>query len=71
MHSFLDGFAIGSAFHANSTIGGLVAIAVIAHDFGDGVSTVGVVLGSKGGFRASIGWLLADAIAPCWVVRRR
>ena len=64
VHSFLDGFAIGSAFHANSTIGGLVAIAVIAHDFGDGVSTVGVVLGSKGGLRASIGWLLADAIAP-------
>ena len=64
VHSFLDGFAIGSAFHANSTIGALVAIAVIAHDFGDGVSTVGVVLGSKGGLRASIGWLLADAIAP-------
>ena len=48
VHSFLDGFAIGSAFHANSTIGGLVAVAVIAHDFGDGVSTVGVVLGSSG-----------------------
>jgi ZIP family zinc transporter len=64
VHSFLDGFAIGSAFQANSTIGGLVAIAVIAHDFGDGVSTVGVVLGSKGGLRASIGWLVADAIAP-------
>ncbi|HTQ37495.1 MAG TPA: ZIP family metal transporter [Pirellulales bacterium] len=64
VHSFLDGFAIGSAFQANSTIGGLVALAVIAHDFGDGVSTVGVVLGSGGALRASIGWLLADAIAP-------
>jgi zinc transporter ZupT len=39
-------------------------VAVIAHDFGDGVSTVGVVLGSSGALRASIGWLLADAIAP-------
>jgi zinc transporter ZupT len=64
VHSFLDGFAIGSAFQANSTIGGLVAVAVIAHDFGDGVSTVGVVLGSSGALRASIGWLLADALAP-------
>ena len=64
VHSFLDGFAIGSAFQANSTIGGLVALAVIAHDFGDGVSTVGVVLGSSGAVRASIRWLLADAIAP-------
>jgi zinc transporter ZupT len=64
VHSFLDGFAIGSAFQASSTIGALVAIAVIAHDFGDGVSTVGVVLGSWGGVRASIGWLLADSLAP-------
>jgi len=64
VHSFLDGFAIGSAFRANSKIGWLVAIAVIAHDFGDGVSTVGVVLGSRSGLRASIGWLAADAVAP-------
>jgi len=64
LHSFLDGLAIGSAFRANSTIGVLVAIAVIAHDFGDGVSTVAVVLGSRGGLRTSVGWLLADAVAP-------
>jgi len=64
VHSLLDGFAIGSAFRANSRIGVLVAIAVIAHDFGDGVSTVGVVLSSRSGLRASIGWLLADAAAP-------
>ena len=63
-HSFLDGFAIGSAFHANSKLGILVAIAVIAHDFGDGVSTVAVVLASRSGLRASIGWLTADAVAP-------
>jgi len=64
LHSFLDGFAIGSAFRVNSTIGILVAIAVIAHDFGDGVSTVSVVLGSRGRLRTSVGWLLADAAAP-------
>jgi zinc transporter ZupT len=64
LHSFLDGLAIGSAFRVNSTIGILVAIAVIAHDFGDGVSTVAVVLGSRGGVRTSVGWLLADAAAP-------
>jgi zinc transporter ZupT len=55
VHSFLDGFAIGAAFHANARIGSLVAVAVIAHDFGDGVSTVGVVLGSSRALRASIG----------------
>jgi ZIP family zinc transporter len=64
VHSFLDGFAIGGAFQASASIGVLVAIAVLAHDFGDGVTTVGIVLGSRGGVRASIGWLLADAVAP-------
>jgi zinc transporter ZupT len=64
IHSFLDGFAIGSAFQAGSNTGILVAVAVIAHDFGDGVSTVGVVLGSRGKLVHSLGWLLADATAP-------
>ena len=64
IHSYLDGFAIGSAFRANSTIGWLVAIAVIGHDFGDGVSTVSIVLGNRGGLRASAGLLAADALAP-------
>ncbi|HZZ27695.1 MAG TPA: ZIP family metal transporter [Pirellulales bacterium] len=64
VHSFLDGFAIGGGFQTSATMGWLVALAVLAHDFGDGVTTVGVVLGSKGGWRASLGWLLADAVAP-------
>jgi zinc transporter ZupT len=64
VHSFLDGFAIGGAFQASAKVGWLVAVAVLAHDFGDGVTTVAVVLGSKGGLRASLGWLLADAAAP-------
>jgi zinc transporter ZupT len=64
VHSFLDGFAIGGGFQASARIGWLVAIAVLAHDFGDGVTTIGIVLGSKGKLRTSIGWLLADAIAP-------
>jgi zinc transporter ZupT len=64
VHSFLDGFAIGGGFQASARIGWLVSIAVLAHDFGDGVTTIGVVLGSKGKVRTSIGWLLADATAP-------
>jgi ZIP family zinc transporter len=64
IHSFLDGFAIGSGFRVDATIGLLVATAVIAHDFGDGISTVGIVLGSRGGIRESLGWLVADAVAP-------
>jgi ZIP family zinc transporter len=64
LHSFLDGMAIGAAFQQSATLGALIGVAVIAHDFGDGVSTVGVVLGSRGAVRASLAWLLADAVAP-------
>jgi zinc transporter ZupT len=64
VHSFLDGLAIGTAFEQSAALGSLVGVAVIAHDFGDGVSTVSVVLGSRGALRASVLWLLADAAAP-------
>src|ERR1700733_6877288 len=60
VHSFLDGLAIGAAFEQSAALGGLIGFAVIAHDFGDGVSTVGVVLGSRGALRASVAWLLVD-----------
>ncbi len=63
-HSFIDGMAIGAAFEQSAPLGALIGVAVIAHDFGDGVSTVGVVLGSRGALRASMGWLLVDAAAP-------
>lgn len=64
LHSFLDGLAIGAAFEQSAALGALIGVAVIAHDFGDGVSTVGVVLGFRGALRASLAWLLADAAAP-------
>jgi zinc transporter ZupT len=39
-HSFLDGAAIGIAFQANTKVGLIVALAVISHDFTDGINTV-------------------------------
>jgi ZIP family zinc transporter len=63
-HSFLDGMAIGAAFEQSAPLGVIIGVAVVAHDFGDGVSTVGVVLASRAALRASLGWLLADATAP-------
>ena len=64
VHSFLDGFAIGLAFQVSGSVGAIVSAAVLAHDFSDGVNTVGIVLGKKGGSRAAFGWLLIDAAAP-------
>jgi hypothetical protein len=38
-----------------------VSAAVLAHDFSDGINTVGIILRNRGGNRSAFGWLL---IAP-------
>ncbi len=64
LHSLIDGVAIGLAFQASSIIGAVVAIAIVAHRFSDGINTVGVILKHRG-INASVrGWLTAVAIAP-------
>jgi ZIP family zinc transporter len=64
VHSFLDGFAIGIAFQVSSSVGLIVSAAVLAHDFSDGINTVGVILGKRGGSRPALFWLMMDAVAP-------
>ncbi len=64
LHSLIDGIAIGLAFQAGSTIGAIVAIAVIAHRFSDGINTVGVILKHRGAHSHAWGWLIAVALAP-------
>jgi len=64
VHSFMDGFAIGLGFQANEQAGLLVAAAVIAHDFSDGINTVTVMLGAGNSLRWSLRMLLIDAVAP-------
>jgi zinc transporter ZupT len=64
LHSFLDGIAIGLAFQASAAVGAVVAIAVLTHDFSDGVNTMNVVLRNDSSRRRALQWLLADAVAP-------
>jgi zinc transporter ZupT len=64
IHSFLDGFAIGVGFQASRAVGIAVAVAVLAHDFSDGVNTVSVVLRNGGDRRGAFRWLVLDAVAP-------
>lgn len=64
VHSFLDGFAIGVGFQTNFRIGLLISLAVIAHDFSDGLNTVTVVLAHGGAVERAARWLIVDAIAP-------
>jgi zinc transporter ZupT len=63
-HSFMDGFAIGIAFQASTTVGFVVAFAVLAHDFSDGLNTVNLVLKNGGTRKQAFGWLIVDALTP-------
>lgn len=64
IHSFLDGVAIGLAFQVSNAVGAIVAIAVLVHDFSDGINTVNMVLKNNGEKRTAMKWLVADAVAP-------
>ncbi|MHB8623665.1 MAG: ZIP family metal transporter [Sulfuricaulis sp.] len=64
IHSFLDGLAIGLAFQVSTSVGVIVAIAVLVHDFSDGINTVNLVLKNSGTPQEAFRWLLLDAAAP-------
>ena len=63
-HSFIDGLAIGIGFQTDVHVGVVVAVAVISHDFSDGLNTVTVMLNSGNSVRSSIKMLLLDASTP-------
>jgi ZIP family zinc transporter len=63
-HSFLDGAAIGIAFQANAKVGIIVALAVISHDFTDGINTVVIMLKNEQNVKNARKFLFVDAIAP-------
>ena len=64
LHSFIDGLGIGLAFGLDTTTGMLVFVAVVSHDFADGLNTVGFVMRQSGDRRRAIRWLIVDSAAP-------
>ena len=64
VHSFLDGIAIGLAFQVSPAVGAIVTIAVLTHDFSDGINTVNMILKNGGQVKTAFRWLLVDAFAP-------
>jgi zinc transporter ZupT len=64
IHSVLDGVAIGLAFQTSRVVGIIVAIAVLTHDFSDGINTMNIVLKNHGTRSEAFRWLLLDAAAP-------
>lgn len=63
-HSLLDGVGIGLGFQVSPHVGLLIALAVIAHDFSDGLNAVTLMLVNKNTNRKAIFFLLLDALAP-------
>ncbi|MDP2665737.1 MAG: ZIP family metal transporter [bacterium] len=63
-HSFFDGIAIGVGFQVSAVVGIVVAVAVLTHDFSDGINTVNLVLRNGGSWKQAFRWLLVDAAAP-------
>jgi zinc transporter ZupT len=64
VHSFLDGLAIGAAFHAGTELGLIIALVVVLHDFSDGIGTVSVLLANNARRAVAFRWLVVDALAP-------
>lgn len=64
IHRILDGSIIGVAFQVSEAVGFVVATAILAHSFSDGINTVGLILKNKGTVRQATGWLFLNAIAP-------
>lgn len=63
-HSSFDGIGIGLAFQVSNSVGLAVAIAVIAHDFSDGLNTVTLMLLNGNTSARSQRLLLLDATTP-------
>jgi zinc transporter ZupT len=63
-HSFLDGLAIGVGFKAGTSVGVIVLLAVVAHDFADGLNTVTFMLATRNSPMRTGALLAVDAIAP-------
>jgi zinc transporter, ZIP family len=63
-HTFTDGLGIGLAFGLNTETGILVLIAVVSHDFADGINAVTFVLSQGGSRRSALRWLVLVALAP-------
>ena len=64
VHSTLDGVAIGVGFQAGASIGLIVLLAVLAHDFADGMNVITLAFDAARGVKLAVSLLILDAIAP-------
>jgi ZIP family zinc transporter len=63
LHSAMDGLVIGLAFQAGDELGLIVLVAVLLHDFADGMNVATVALDAARGERLAIAFVVLDAVA--------
>ena len=63
-HSFIEGMAIGLSFNVDFRLGIATSIAIISHDFCDGINTIMVMKHANNTARSSIWMLILVALAP-------
>jgi ZIP family zinc transporter len=64
VHSAMDGLALGLAAQAGGGTLAVVAVAVIAHDFSDGINTIGIMKAHGNTSRRARVMLIVDSLAP-------
>jgi zinc transporter ZupT len=64
VHSFTDGLGIGLAFGLSPATGIFVLLAVVSHDFADGINAVTFILRQGGSRAIALRWLGLVAVAP-------
>jgi len=68
LHSVFDGLGIGLGFQVSAPLGLVLAAAILAHDFADGVNTVSLGVARTGQVRLARRWLVVNALAPVFGV---
>lgn len=63
VHSAIDGLMIGFGFQAGNEIGLVVLLAVLTHDFADGMNVFTIALDAARGTRLAIAFVFIDAAA--------
>ncbi len=63
IHSAIDGLMIGFAFQAGNDVGLIVLLAVLAHDFADGMNVATVALDAARGTGLAVAFVFLDGIA--------
>jgi ZIP family zinc transporter len=64
VHSFIDGLAVGLVLQVSASAGLIMATAVLAHNFSDGLNIVGLLLKNGHERQGTLKWLIPLSFAP-------